>query len=146
MVTVLFPSTVIRVVVILVKRFPVGIIPVVLVGTVGPGVTVALYGKVGPPVGNIVTVLLLPTVVKVVVMLVRMLPVGVPAVVLTDAVGPRVTVTLYGEVGPPVGKMVTVLLPSTVVRVVVMFVKMFPVGVLAVMLAGTVGPGVTVAL
>ena len=62
---------------------------------------------------------------------------------VTGAVGAE-KVPFEGILGAPVGRIVNVLLPSTVAVVVVILVAMDPVGVVDVMLAGAVGPFGTV--
>ena len=86
----------------------------------------------------IVTVLLPSMVVNVVVMLVKVFPVRVMAVILAGIVGPGVTVAFSGVLGPPEGKIVNVLLPTTVVIAVEMLVKMFPVGAIVVVFNGVI--------
>ena len=173
MVTVLLPTTVMMVVVRLVKILSVGVmvvvfndtvgpgvtvafpgilsppvdrIAVVFAGTVGPGVTVAFPGTLGPPVGRIAVVFTDAVGPGVTVAFPGTLspPVGGIAVVFAGMVGSDVTVAFLGALGPPVGRIVNVLLSTTVVIVVEMLVKMFPVGAIVVVFRDVIDAGVAV--
>ena len=156
-VNVLLPTFVTMVVVRFVTVAPEGVMVVMLAGAVGPFGVVTFIGVEGPPVGRIGKVLLLKPTVTMVEMFVyippvevtvdtfgSMLPVGITDVMFAGAVGPIGAVKFPGGEGPPVGRIVNVLLPTTVVIVVEMSVKVPTVGVMDVEFNVVIDAGMTV--
>ena len=108
------------------------------------GVMVEMFGK-KPPVGLMVVMFVgTPTVGVMIVVLVGTLSVRVRSVMFADTVGPLGIVEFSGVGGTPVGKMVKVLLPITVVMVVETSVTTPVVGIMFVVFRVVMDVGVAV--